>query len=52
MDQQLFNIVLATIYASAQASEVLIPTIEIRHASMPSVYICMKPKRYTVKQPY
>ena len=32
--------ILATIYASAPASEVLIPTIEIRHASMPSVYIC------------
>ena len=32
--------ILATIYASAPAGEVLIPTIEIRHASVPSVYIC------------
>ena len=32
--------ILSQIYASAPAGEVLIPTIEIRHASMPSVYIC------------
>jgi hypothetical protein len=31
--------ILRTLYASAPASEVLIPTIEIRHASMPTVYL-------------
>ena len=30
---------IATLYASAPAGEVLIPTIEVRHASMPSVYL-------------
>jgi hypothetical protein len=32
--------ILRTLYASAPAAEVLIPTIEIRHASIPPVYLC------------
>ena len=32
--------ILRALYASAPAAEVLIPTIEIRHASMPPVYLC------------